>query len=198
MNLSRELLADFAPMAERAVSADAGTLLRLRAHGQTVSGFVRLPYEVLAGRTIMAASEPFDLTCSAADFLAWQGGTGPEPARQDVRWLTGLPPRAGWQRVEVVPDAAVREVVRSGAALAPSATTRAGQEALLDSIVLTARSDSRTVEVPLGPLSALVRMGFLPPDGQAAVDTAPGWIRVAAVYGSTYVSDGNPLGLLSL
>lgn len=198
MSLSLELLADFGPMAERAVSADAEALLRLRAGGSVVSGFVRLPYEVLAGRTIAVDCEPFDLTCSAADFLAWQAGTGPEPRRQDVRWLTGLPPRGGWQRVEVVPDQAIREVVRSGAALAPSATTRSGQQALLDSIVLTARSENRTVEVPLGPLSALIRMGFLPPDGQAAVDTAPGWIRVAAAFGSTYVSDGNPLGLLAL
>ena len=41
-------------------------------------------------------------------------------------------------------------------------------------------------------------MGFLPRGGQAAIDTAPGWVRVAAAYGSTYLSDGNPLGLLTL
>jgi hypothetical protein len=40
-------------------------------------------------------------------------------------------------------------------------------------------------------------MGFLPRDSQVAIDAGPGWVRLAAAYGSTYVSDGNPLGLLA-
>ncbi|HEU5271534.1 MAG TPA: hypothetical protein VFU36_16520 [Jatrophihabitans sp.] len=196
-------LADFVPMAERAVSADPETLIRLRGlvgdGGSVVAGYVRLPYDVLAGRTIAAElAEPFDLTLTAADFLSWQAESGAEPSRQDARWLTGLPPRAGWQRIEVVPDKAIRAVVRSGALLAREASSRSGQQALLGAIVLTASSEGRSVDVPLGPLSALTRMGFLPRGGEAAVDVAPGWIRVAAAYGSTYVNDGNPLGLLSL
>jgi len=195
------VLADFAPMAERAVSADPEALIRVRATAgeSVVAGYVRLPYDVLAGRTLAAEpAEPFDATFTAADFLRWQAESGPEPARQDVRWLTGLPPRAGWQRIEVVPDTAIRELVRTGALLARDATSRSGQQALLSSIVLTASAGGRSVQVPLGPLSALTRMGFLPRGGEAAVDVAPGWIRVAAAYGSTYVSDGNPLGLLTL
>ena len=198
------LFADFVPMAERAVSADPETLIRLRGmvagSGESVvAGYVRLPYDVLAGRTIAAElAEPFDVTFAAADFLSWQAESGPEPGRQDARWLTGLPPRAGWQRIEVVPDQAIREVVRSGALLARDATSRSGQQALLSAIVLTASSGGRSVGVPLGPLSALTRMGFLPRGGEAAVDVVPGWIRVAAAYGSTYVNDANPLGLLSL
>ena len=194
-------LSDFVPMAERAVSADADALIRLRmpAGESVIAGYVRLPYDVLAGRTIATeAGEPFDVTFGAADFLRWQAESVPEPARQDAGWLTGLPPRAGWQRIEVVPDQAIREVVRSGALLARDATSRSGQQALLGSIVLTASSGGRSVDVPLGPLSALTRMGFLPRGSEAAVDVAPGWIRVAAAYGSTYVNDGNPLGLLSL
>ncbi len=193
------MLADFVPMAERAVSADPDALIRLRAAGDSVvAGFVRLPYDVLAGRTVAGElADPFDATFSAADFLRWQAGSGPEPERQDVRWLTGLPPRTGWQRIEVVPDQAIRDVVRSGALLARDATSRSGQQALLSAIVLTASSGDRSVQVPLGPLSALTRMGFLPRGSEAAVDVAPGWIRIAASYGSTYVSDGNPLGLLS-
>lgn len=197
-------LADFVPMAERAVSADAEALIRLRGllvdGGSVLAGYVRLPYDVLAGRTIAAEfTEPFDLTFAAADFLRSQAESSFEPVRQDARWLTGLPPRAGWQRIEVVPDKAIREVVRSGALLAREATSRSGQQALLSAIVLTATSDAgHSVDVPLGPLSALTRMGFLPRGGEAAVDVAPGWIRVAAAYGSTYISDGKPLGLLSL
>jgi hypothetical protein len=205
MSLPRTELADFTPMAERAVTADAEALIRLRGVADAVdqpgsiAGFVRLPYDVLAGRTVAGpAAGNYDLTFAAADFLSWQADPAVEPTRQDARWLTGLPPRAGWQRIEVVPDKAIREVVRSGALLARNVTSRSGQQSLLSSIVLTASSGSRSVEVPLGPLSALTRMGFLPLGGEAAVDTAPGWIRIAAAYGSTYVSDGNPLGLLSL
>ena len=121
------------------------------------------------------------------------------PARKDAHWLSALPPRAGWQRVEVVPDTAIREVVRSGALLAREASSRSSQQALLDAIVLTAQSADQRIEVPLGPLSALTRMGFLPRGSQAAVDTAPGWIRVAAPLGSTFVNSGKgQLGLLSL
>jgi hypothetical protein len=99
----------------------------------------------------------------------------------------------------VVPDQAIREVVRSGALLARDTTSRPEQQALLSSIVLTTVSDDgRSVEVPLGPLSALTRMGFLPRGSEAVIDAAPGWIRVAAAYGSTYFNDGNPLGLISL
>ena len=207
---SRAELADFAPMAERAVSADAATLIRLRtvtvAPGRDagiIAGFVRLPYEVLAGRSIVASvDEDCDFTYSAADFLRWLDPDGEPhavlPASRDAQWLSGLPPRSGWQRIEAVPDRAIREVVRSGALLARDMTSRSEQQALLDSIVLTVSAGGQRVDVPLGPLSALTRMGFLPRGSEAVIDTAPGWIRIAAAYGSTYVTDGNPLGLLSL
>lgn len=193
-------VADFGPLADRVLGLNPTVpFLRLRGAQDVVQGFVRLPYEVLAGRSLALPGAPaFDRTFDAADFRRWLDNADSEPTARDASWLSALPPRAGWERVEVVPDSAVREVVRSGALLAPSATSRPGQEALLSSIVLTARSQTRTVEVPLGPLSALTRMGFLPRSGQAAVDVAPGWIRIAAGYGSTYVSDGNSLGLLSL
>jgi hypothetical protein len=99
--------------------------------------------------------------------------------------------------VDVVPDTVVRNLVRSGAELAAGTTSRQGQESLLASVVLTAADGAAPeVAVRLGALTALTRMGFLPRDGQAAIDTAPGWVRVAAAYGSTYTSDGNSLGLL--
>lgn len=192
-------VADFAPLADRVLGLNPDEpYLRLRGVPDAVQGFVRLRYDVLAGRSLSYPAERFDRTVGAADFLQWLENPELEPSRQDAAWLAPLPPATGWQRVEVVPDAAIRDVVRSGALLAQSATSRSGQQALLASIVLTARSESRTVQVPLGPLSALTRMGFLPRGGQAAVDVAPGWIRVAAGYGSTYVSDGNALNLLRL
>jgi hypothetical protein len=199
-------LADFVPLAQRAVAIDAASMIRFRAAHQRIAGFVRLPYDVLAGRTLAteAESEPaaasFDITVAAADFLRWADGAGPAPAGKDAHWLSALPPRQGWRRVEVVPDRVIRDLVRSGAELAAGATSRQSQESLLASVVLTAAGDGSAdpVQVRLGALTALTRMGFLPRDSQVAIDAGPGWVRLAAAYGSTYVSDGNPLGLLSL
>ena len=193
-------LADFIPLAERAVSIEAAAMIRFRAVEQTVAGFVRLPYEVLAGRTLAAEpAGPFDITVAAAEFLRWAEQSGPAPAGKDAHWLSALPPRRGWRRVEVVPDSVIRNLIRSGAELAAGATSRPSQESLLASVVLTATGDGtgQPVQVRLGALSALTRMGFLPRNSEVAIDTGPGWVRVAAAYGSTYVSDGNPLGLLS-
>ena len=194
-------LADFVPLAQRAVSVDAASMIRFRAAEQRVGGFVRLPYDVLAGRTL--ATDPagaFDITVAAADFLRWAEQSGPAPAAKDAHWLSALPPQRGWRRVEVVPDSVIRALVRSGAELAGGATSRQSQEALLASVVLTAAGDGSAdpVQVRLGALTALTRMGFLPRDSQVAIDAGPGWVRLAAAYGSTYVSDGHPLGLLSL
>jgi hypothetical protein len=199
--VSPDQLADFIPLAQRAVSIEPASMIRFRAAEQRVAGFVRLPYEVLAGRTL--AAEPaaaFDITVAAADFLRWAEQSGPAPAGKDAHWLSALPPRQGWRRVEVVPDSVIRDLVRSGAELAGGVTSRQSQESLLDSVVLTITGDGSAppVQVRLGALTALTRMGFLPRDSEAAVDVHSGWTRIAAAYGSTYVSDGNPLGLLSL
>jgi hypothetical protein len=194
------VLSDFAPMAERAVLIDPLAVLRFRGMADQVAGFVRLPYEVIAGRAVATTdSDSYDATVSAVDFLQWVdgGGCAGEPPHRDAHWLSALPPRAGWQRIETVPDTAVRDLVRAGAQLARDTTTKPGQEALVKAIVLTATAGDQTVDVPLGALSGLTRMGFLPPGSSAAVDIAPGWIRLAAPFGSTFVSSGgNLLGLL--
>ena len=203
-------LADIAPLAERALSVDEAALIRLRsgesASGPTIAAFVRLPYDVLAGHTLaVAAGAPdwpqrFDLTATAQELLAWVDGSGAAPHSRDAHWLSPLPPRSGWERIEVVPDRELRDLVRSGALLGQQATSRNEQQALLSSVVLRATSDAgRTVEVPLGPISALTRMGFLPRAASAAIDVAPGWLRVAAPFGSTFVTTGaGPLGGLDV
>ena len=193
-------LVDFAPLAERALSVDPTSMIRFRAQDDLVAGFVRLPYDVLAGRTLRsAATVPFDQTVAAADFLRWLDDQAFEPAGKDAHWLSALPPRSGWRRIETVPDTVVRDLVRQGAALAQTAATRPSQQALLESVVLQVSDADERVEVPLSVISALTRMGFLPRQGQAAVDTAPGWLRVAAPLGSTFLATGqNTLGMLGL
>lgn len=202
--MSPAQLRDFVPLAQRAVSVEAASMIRFRATEQTVSGFVRLPYDVLAGRTLATELTPaaaFDITVAAADFIDWAEQSGPPPVSKDAHWLSALPPRRGWQRVDLVPDKVIRDLVRSGAELAVGATSRPSQEALLASVVLTAKAGDGSApqaRVRLGALTALTRMGFLVRDSGAAIDVCPGWVRVAAALGSTYVSDGKPLGLLSL
>jgi hypothetical protein len=195
-------LRDFVPLAQRAVSVEAASMIRFRAAEQTVSGFVRLPYDVLAGRTLATErSAAFDITVAASEFIDWAEQSGPPPVSKDAHWLSALPPRRGWRRVDVVPDRVIRDLVRSGAELAVGATSRQSQESLLASVVLTAAAGDSSVpdvQVRLGALTALTRMGFLGRDSEAAIDVSPGWVRVAAALGSTYVNDGKPLGLLSL
>lgn len=200
--LDADSLRDFVPMAQRVLSIDTSALLRLRASGGRIAGFVRLPYDVLAGRSLAVDIDTdidFDVTVAAGEFAAWVDSGRPAPARQDAGWLSPLPPRQGWQRLETVPEATVRGLVAHGARLAPLATGRASQQALLASVVLTATSGPHRVDVPLGPFSALTRLGFLPPDSQVVLDVTPGWIRVAARFGSAYVARPGPgLNLLTL
>lgn len=193
-------LSDFAPLAERALSVEPTSMIRFRGADGLVAGFVRLPYDVIAGRTLrLAGASAFDRTATAAEFLSWLAGSGNEPAGKDAHWLSALPPRIGWRRLELVPDAVIRDLVRAGAAVAGSAGNRQAQQSLLESVVLQVSSAGDRLAVPLGPLTALTRMGFLPRGSEAAVDTAPGWLRVAAPLGSTFVATGrDALGMLGL
>jgi len=190
---------DFAPLVERAAAIDVATLVRLSGQDGRIGAYARLPYDVIASATIEAAGcGRFDTTFLAADLLRWIDDGGPRPPRQDVRWLSPLPPRDGWLRVETVPGAVVRELVSSGASLARAAPTTVAHKSLLGSVVLTASSGQRRVDVPLAALSALTKMGFLPRDSYAAIDVAPGWLRVAATYGSSYLATASALGITAV
>jgi hypothetical protein len=68
-------------------------------------------------------------------------------------------------------------------------------------VLTTAAGDSSAppVQVRLGALTALTRMGFLPRGSEVAVDVSPGWVRVAAALGSTFMATGrSQLDVLSL
>ncbi len=139
-----------------------------------------------------------DLTANpAADETAGDGT--PAPQVRDAEWRTGLPPARGWRRIETVPDAVIRNLVRAGATALQDAAAREGvpgaqpraevADALLDSAVLTVSEEGGrdAATVTLRALSALVRMGFLPRGGEVGVDVAGRWVRVVAEFGSVYL-----------
>jgi hypothetical protein len=194
----RTAIAELAPVLRRAVELDPRGLARVRLADQAAAVLVKLPFGVLVSRTVTAPPrrEPVDVTVAAADLLAWLDGATDVPASRDLEWRTGLPPSAGWHRIETVPDEVIRNLVRTGAL----ALKQAGEgmpnkqprqdvaDALLDSVVLTATDDTGArAEVTLRTVSAVTRMGFLPRGGEVYVDTAGRWVRVVAQYGTVYL-----------
>lgn len=210
MTLLREHVADLAPLVRRVVSLDRSSLVRLRRYGGRVSAVVRLPFGVLAARTVAleeSSADVEDVTVRSGELLAWlDGETDDPPQPRDTEWRSGLPPISGWKRIDTVPDRDVRPLVRSGALALQEAARREGvpgaqpraevADALLDSVVLTVADASLRVEVTLRTLSAVTRLGFLPAGSYIAVDVAARWVRVAAAYGSVYAErPGASLGL---
>jgi hypothetical protein len=184
----RAQVADFAPFAARCLDLDPQSVIRLHGAGSTVRGFVRLPYDVLAGRSI-AVDEGvgFDITVSTADFLNWLDAKSYEPARRDAEWLTPLPAGDGWTRIETVTESEIRGILRAGALTARAEVDPKRQQALMDATVLTVEGVAgESIELRLATVSVLTKLGFLPRDAEVKIDLQPGWIRVAAPLGSTY------------
>ena len=207
----RDAVVELAPLLRRAIDLDPRSLARLRMRDATATVLVRLPFAVLVARTVHAAQREsaLDLTTRASELLEWvaaePGAPVAEPVPRDLEWRGGLPPDAGWRRVENVPDTDLRPLVRAGAlALKDAAQGMPGgqappevADALLDSVVLTATDGEVTAEVTLRAVSALTRMGFLPRDGHAYIDVAGRWVRLVAEYGTVYLEKpGQALGLL--
>jgi hypothetical protein len=232
---SRVELAGLAALLRRAVGLEAAAVTRVRFGPDTVSALVRLPFDVLVGRSVTRSLAPAaangseamtsdfvsDATVSVRELLDWlDDPSAGFPAPQERAWRGSVPPISGWHPVEVIPAAAVREVVAQAAktlretsnplggadqgahsARANSATV----EALLDSVVLRVIPDgvgptgtaAETIEIALRPLSAMNRMGFLLDRGQVRVDLSGRWVRLATEYGSAYV-ERRGLGLTML
>ena len=156
-----------------------------------MSCFVRLPFEVLVGRTVDVQWDGPEIDCAVEgqELLAWlDGESGDAPQARDTQWKGTIPPRLGWQRVETVPGDLIRDLVRKGAAALNDAAVREGvagaqpraevADALLDSVVVTAHAGPLRAEVTLRALSALTRMGFLSRDPRDARDSrGPGEAR---------------------
>lgn len=208
-------LVELAPMLRRAVALDEASLARIVIGKTTVTGLVQLPFDVLVGRTLPLAAgaerRAGDYSVRAVELLAWIDGDEASPVLRDADWRRGMPPSAGWRRVDTVPDEVIRRLVRSGALALKDAAAREGlpgaqpraevASALLDSVVLTVSgATGERVELTLRLISAVTRMGFLPRGSHLAVDIAGRWLRVAARYGSGYAERpglGLTLGLRS-
>ncbi len=197
--VGRDDVAELAPLVRRAVDLDPAALARMRRTGAQVSLLVRLPFGVLASRTIEAAgpAADADTTVRGSELLAWLDGEQDEPPEaRDALWRGGSPPTSGWRRVDRIPDTDIRPLVRSGALTLKQAAEREGvpgaqpreavADALLDSVVVTVTGEGLVVDVTLRTLSALTRLGFLPRGSHAMIDVAGRWVRVAAAYGSVY------------
>jgi hypothetical protein len=164
-------VADFAPFAARCLDLDPQSVIRLHGVGSTVRGFVRLPYDVLAGRSIAVDD--------GADFDVTVG--------TDAEWLMPLPARTGWTRIETVTESEIRGIVRAGALTARAEIDPKRQQALMDATVLTVACEAdKAIELRLATVSMLTKLGFLPRGAEVKIDVQPGWIRVAAPLGSTY------------
>jgi hypothetical protein len=206
-----DTLAELTPLVRRAAGLDPATLVRVRLGRSSVSALVRLPFAVLAGRSVRvhphAVDADYDRTYRADELLAWLDERTPEPATRDADWRGGVPPLSQWHRIESVPEDVIRSLVRAGAAALQDAAAREGvpgaqpraevADVLLDATVLTVSDERHTVEVPLRLLSAVIRLGFLPVGSSINVDVSGRWFRVAAEYGSVYAErPGVGLGVL--
>jgi hypothetical protein len=220
-------LVELVPLLRRAVAVDAKSLVRIRVRADSASAFILLPFAVLAGRRIAGEfASQLDGAFGSAELLEWldhdpksaKPGLAlmpmqtpvpmPMPASQDAQWRSALPPERGWRRVETVPDDVIRTLVRAGARTLRQAAEREGVpggqaraevgEVLLDTVVLTAESDTDHVMINLRLVSALTRMGFMARDSHIAIDVGGRWVRVAAAYGSVYAErPGLGLGLIA-
>lgn len=199
------------PLSRRVAALDPRGVLRIRLGSGVVAGYARLPFAVLVGRTVRVdwAGPALDCVVRAAELVSWlQGETSDPPPRRDVEWRGALPPVRGWHRIERVPDAVIRDVVRKGAATFRDAAAREGvpggqpraevADALLDSVVLTAAAGGVRAEVSLRTISAMTRMGFVAEGSHVAIDVCGRWSRVAAEHGSAYTErPGLALGIVS-
>ena len=170
-------------MLRRAAALDERSLARIVTGKATVTGLVRLPFDVLVGRTLPLPADADrhagDYSVLASELLAWIDGDDARPAPRDADWRGGIPPTTGWKRVDTVPDDVIRRLVRSGARTLKDAAARDGvpgaqpraevAAALLDSVVLTVSSSSgeqRRADAPAHQRHY--------PDGLPAPRLAPG------------------------
>ena len=199
--------ADLEPLLRRLVDLDPRSLVRLRHQPDRLVALVRTPFAVTASRALSVETElSTDVTFACADLLAWLEG-GDQPGRRDEQWRWGIPPEHGWEHLDEVPGAVLRDLVQAGSRTLAEAAEREGVpgaqprsevvETLLDSVVLMVSAESMelsgSAKITLRSVSALVRLGFV--ESAARVAVCGRWIRVAGEYGSVFAESASA-GLL--
>jgi hypothetical protein len=198
--------ADVGALLSRLVRLDPAAVVRLRPAGagapRRVTLWAPLPWGVLVARSA-AGGPAADVTVAAGALLdeVTRGGVA-LPPRRDADWRWPLP-SGGGQVVERVREAEVRRIAAAAAGTLRSASAhgvggravgqRALRDALLDhvAIVVSPPGGGAPVEVPQRLVQAVVRMGFLGPDGGrdiwADVRVAGRWTALSAPYGIAWL-----------
>ncbi|KPI18607.1 hypothetical protein OK074_7920 [Actinobacteria bacterium OK074] len=208
--------ADLAAFLSRLLHYDRGAAVRLQASGTALAVFGRLPsFEVLAVRPVRLA-KPYedglavtlDVTVSAGELLEAvdePAATVAVPAAvTGPPWAGLLPPRGGWRPEPGLPavDAlramvagAVREFRSRTGALVPERRTRAELDRIGADIWSRPVGDTG---LPVRVAHAAHSLGFLrlpsgapasatPPEGELALFSSGGWLRLRTAYGSIAV-----------
>ncbi|MBB5824764.1 hypothetical protein [Micromonospora carbonacea] len=216
-------VADAGAFLARLVRLDPAAPVRLRpaapAGGPDAAGgrtalWARLPWGVLAVRTV-AGPGCGDVTVAAGELLdALSSGAGGLPVRRDAQWRWPLPPPAS-RSVELLPAGELWRIAEAAAGTLREAAAhgvagravgqRVLRDALLDHVAVVVTPDDPPgppVEIAQRLVQGLVRMGFLgrPGDGDTAaagpgagagggdvqVRTAGRWVGLVGPYGAVW------------
>jgi hypothetical protein len=193
--IAAESRADAGAFLARLVRLDPSAVVRLRpgSPGQILI-WARLPFEVLVSRGLRA-DVARDVTVRADELLTAVGDGRDLPAPRDADWRWPLPSPSAVD-VEEIPAA---EVLRIAAAAADTARSALGagvdgravgsrrlRDALLDHVPIVVHAGGERVEVPQRLVQAVVRMGFVKPDGRVVVRRAGAWVSLAGEFGAAW------------
>ncbi len=179
----------------RLLRLDPGAVVRLRPGGpESVALWGRLPWGVLATRTV-AGRIPGDVTVGAAALLtALTEGHRNDPPRRDRDWRWALPPNDG-AAVEVLPMATVQRLGLAAAEALRAGRGRVGdrvlRDTLLDHVSIVITTVDGDLPVRQGLVQALLRMGFMGTDEEDGVTVlrAGGWVGLAARHGTVWLQN---------
>lgn len=182
---------ELAAYLRKLVRYDRGAAVRLLVAGGAFEVYGQPPFEVISMRSFpLRAEEDVDATVSAAELMAGiEGESVAVPsALAAVAWAGVLPPRTGWQQLASAPATSVVDAVLEGVAAFRSRTINpaGGSPSRQELDVVAADVWARPVlaGVPLRAAHAAYSLGLLDPAGEANVDQAGSWLRLAGTYGS--------------
>ncbi|SDK98490.1 hypothetical protein [Streptomyces indicus] len=186
--------AGLAAFLQRLLKYDRAAAVRLQAAGDALAVFGRAPaLDVVVVRGVaLAGPAELDRTVSAGELLETvePAGLTVPAAVTGPAWAGLLPPRAGWQQVEGLPESgqlglAVRAAVAEFKARVEELSEDKRTRAELDRIGadIWGRTLGST-PLPLRAAHAAYVFGLLRPEAPAALLAAGTWLRLRTPYGS--------------